>query len=137
MCVWQSHAPAGMAKLTGVAGCEGSANVDPARDKAPAAIAPNTTSRLVVMMILLVGLRPLPLAPIAGRRNRGHGCSRLRQPFESHLILVRATASTRLPSPEPTASLWCPLLALERSSIRLTGRQLPGTASAARSRPRL
>src|SRR6478752_3258326 len=62
MCVWQSHAPAGMAKLTGVAGCEGSANVDPARDRAPAAIAPNTTSRLVVMMILLVGLRTLPLA---------------------------------------------------------------------------
>jgi hypothetical protein len=31
MCVWQSHAPAGIAKLTGVAGCEGSANVDPAR----------------------------------------------------------------------------------------------------------
>src|SRR6185369_15092433 len=62
MCVWQSHAPAGMAKLTGVAGCEGSANVDPARDRALAAIAPNTTSRLVVMMILLVGLRTLPLA---------------------------------------------------------------------------
>jgi hypothetical protein len=52
MCVWQSHAPAGMAKLTGVAGCEGSANVDPARHRALAAIAPNTTSRLVVMMIL-------------------------------------------------------------------------------------
>src|SRR5580765_3376193 len=86
MCVWQSHAPAGMAKLTGVAGCEGSANVDPARDRTPAAIAPSTTSRLVVMMILLVGLRTFrrdkcaPKVAIADALLRGGVASR-RPPF--------------------------------------------------------
>src|SRR6478609_7892397 len=97
MCVWQSHAPAGMAKLTGVAGCEGSANVDPARDRALAAIAPNTTSRLVVMMVLLVGLPSPPIdAAIVGRRNRGHECSRLRQDHAGrHRRLPSGQAASR------------------------------------------
>src|SRR5437868_5777750 len=57
ICVWQSHAPAGTAKLTGVAGCEGSAIADPARARVPAATAARSTSRLVVMASSLVGLR--------------------------------------------------------------------------------
>src|SRR5436190_19329755 len=76
MCVWQSHAPAGMAKLTAVAGCEGSANVHPARDNALAATAPNTTSRLVVMVILRVECEPCYCLRVARRRNRGHGVER-------------------------------------------------------------
>src|SRR3954466_13348686 len=51
MCVWQSQAPGGIPKSTGVAGCEGAANADPARASAPAAITPSNTSRRVVMAI--------------------------------------------------------------------------------------
>src|SRR5712692_6387638 len=50
MCVWQSQAPAGTSKFTGVAGCEALARLGRARMTAPATIAPTRTSRRVSMV---------------------------------------------------------------------------------------
>src|SRR4051812_14987535 len=47
MCVWQSHAPAGTSKLTGVAGCDALASAR--RGPKAAARAPNRISRLFGM----------------------------------------------------------------------------------------
>src|SRR5215831_7612888 len=82
MCVWQSHAPIGMAKLTDVAGREGSANTDPTRERALTATAPNTTSRLVVMVLLL------KFEPSPALRN--------------HPILAPTTECTGASCPEPS-----------------------------------
>src|SRR5258708_38122507 len=53
ICVWQSQAPAGTSKFTGVAGCEAFARTVRVRIMTPAAIAPIRTSRRVGMGFLL------------------------------------------------------------------------------------
>src|SRR5438045_5293569 len=47
MCVWQSHAPAGTSKFTGVAGCEALASAK--RGASAAAVAAMSSSRLLFM----------------------------------------------------------------------------------------
>src|SRR6266849_10847247 len=56
MWVWQSHAPAGTSKFTGVAGWEALANAERMCMVAPAASAPIRISRRVSMGFLLVGM---------------------------------------------------------------------------------
>src|SRR5258706_1832911 len=53
MCVWQSHAPGGTSKLTGVAGWEALASPVRVRSMIPAAIVPSRTSRRVGIVFLL------------------------------------------------------------------------------------
>src|SRR3954468_21001060 len=50
ICVWQSQAPAGTSKFTGVDGCDAFANEKRVCSKAPAAAVPSTKSRLVIMI---------------------------------------------------------------------------------------
>src|SRR5579872_930656 len=49
MCVWQSQAPAGMSKFTGIAGCEAFAKPVRARSNSPAAVAFESRLRRVSM----------------------------------------------------------------------------------------
>src|SRR5712691_12430633 len=60
MWVWQSQAPAGTSKFTGVAGCEALAKPVRTCMVAPAAIAPIRSSRRVSMGFLPGGISPNP-----------------------------------------------------------------------------
>ncbi len=58
ICVWQSHAPAGIAKFTGVAGCGAFAKTGPVRMATPAATVPSIIARHVGMVFLRRGVLP-------------------------------------------------------------------------------
>src|SRR5437870_13715585 len=89
MCVWQSQAPAGTSKLTGVAGWDAFARHVRGCTRAPVASAPTRRARRVSMGCLLfvisvwvaVSTSASPGALWAAAQAMAHRCARSRAPY--------------------------------------------------------